>query len=195
MSRAKIMRKRLAPAVLGIAVALVAGGCAAGQVTQTDSQVAAVNGAGGTVGPIAVRDAVLEYPGDPAGYTAGADAPLLVSIANSGDMADELVSVTTPAAGDVTVEGRATIPSGFAVSSAGDGPDDPTPSATLQNDRPIEGGELRITLNDLTGPIRPGLPTFVTFLFRDAGELTLRVPVANPEDPRTEGTPAPAEEG
>ena len=200
MSREQIMRKRSAPAVLrstlvGIAAALALSalalsGCAAGQITQTDAQVAAVNGASGDLGPIALRDAVLAYPGgDVFGYAPGDEAPLLVTIVNSGDQTDELVSVSTPA-GEVVVGGMTTIPGGFVVSSLEVARAPGPPSAVADAaDPPLGSGELRIVLTDLTGPIRPGLPTFVTFGFRDAGEVTLRVPIDAPAETR----PQPAE--
>ncbi len=201
MSREQIMRKRSAPAVLrstlvGIAAALALSalalsGCAAGQITQTDAQVAAVNGASGDLGPIALRDAVLAYPGgDVFGYAPGDEAPLLVTIVNSGDQTDELVSVSTPAAGEVVVGGMTTIPGGVVVSSLEVARAPGPPSAVADAaDPPLGSGELRIVLTDLTGPIRPGLPTFVTFGFRDAGEVTLRVPIDAPAETR----PQPAE--
>ena len=200
MSREQIMRKRSAPAVLrstlvGIAAALALSalalsGCAAGQITQTDAQVAAVNGASGDLGPIALRDAVLAYPGgDVFGYAPGDEAPLLVTIVNSGDQTDELVSVSTPA-GEVVVGGMTTIPGGVVVSSLEVARAPGPPSAVADAaDPPLGSGELRIVLTDLTGPIRPGLPTFVTFGFRDAGEVTLRVPIDAPAETR----PQPAE--
>jgi len=191
------MRKRSAPAVLrstlvGIALvgiaALSLSGCAAGQVTQTDAQVAAVNGANGDIGPIALRDVVLAYPGgeDVFGYAAGDEAPLLVTIVNSGTQTDELVAVSTPAAGEVVVDGMTTIPGGFVVSSPDDARTRGPSSAAGTADRTLGIGELRIVLAELTGPIRPGLPTFVTFRFRDAGEVTLRVPIDAPAETRSE---------
>ncbi|MCA1673545.1 MAG: copper chaperone PCu(A)C [Actinobacteria bacterium] len=211
MSREQILRNRLAPAVrstllrstllrstlLGLVVALAASGCAAGQVTQTDAQVASVNGAMADLGPIALRDVVLAYPGgeNVFGYEPGDDVPLLLTIVNSGDQADELVSVTTPAASEVVIEGTTTIPGSFAVTSVDDAGTagelrSPTPSAAIPlnpADPPLAFGELNITLTGLTGPIRPGLPTFITFRFRDAGPVELRVPIDAPAETRIEG--------
>jgi len=193
VSREQIMRNRLAPAVLrstlvGIAAALSLSGCAAGQITQTDAQVAAVNGASDDVGPIALRDAVLAYPGgeDVFGYAAGDEAPLLVTIVNSGSQTDQLVSVSTPAAGEVVVAGMTTIPGDFTVSSLDEARTRGLSSAAGTTDRALGIGQLQIVLTDLTGPIRPGLPTFVTFRFRNAGEVTLRVPIDAPAETRSE---------
>lgn len=146
-----------------------------------------VSGASGDVGSRKLRDAVLGDPGVEAefpGYDQGEDALLLVTIVNSGDTADELVAVTTDAAAEVTVEGATTIPASGSVSSIPDA-DNPLPApASAVPPRPvgnpIDGAELRIVLGDLTREIPPGIPTFVTFGFREAGEVTLRVPVCTP---------------
>ncbi len=200
MIRERILRNRLAPdmlrpTLLGLAVALAAG-CAAGQVTQTDESVPAVNGAIGDVGTIGLRDVVLGYPGgeEVFGYEKGGEAPLLLTIVNSSDQADQLVSVTTPSASEVVVEGTTTIPGSFAVTSVDDAgtagvlrpPTQSAASPLNPADPPLRFGELRIVLTGLTGPIRPGLPTYITFRFRDAGDLTLRVPIDAPAETREE---------
>ncbi|MCW2631931.1 MAG: hypothetical protein JWR88_893, partial [Pseudonocardia sp.] len=64
-------------AFLGGVLALT--GCSAGQITQTSSQVAGVNGVSARVGSIVVRDAQIEFagaPGDGSAYPRGSDAPL-----------------------------------------------------------------------------------------------------------------------
>ncbi|MGH4021044.1 MAG: hypothetical protein ACRDT0_17830 [Pseudonocardiaceae bacterium] len=185
--RQQIMRMRLAPAVLGAAVALAVSGCGAGLVAQTSEQLSAVNGASADIGTIALRDAVLAYPGGQGvvGYREGQNAPLLVTIANSGARADELVSVTTPVSPEVTVEGLTTIAGASSVSSILDEDNplrtsSPSTAPSRPFGRPGDGGELRIVLTDLRQPIRPGLPTSVTFRFREAGEVSLQVPVNAP---------------
>ncbi|SES06591.1 hypothetical protein [Actinokineospora terrae] len=134
-------RLRLAPAVLGlgIAAALVTAGCGSGQITQTDSQLPAVNGALAQAGQIAVRDAVLAYP-ENGYYAKGADAPLSLTIVNVGGTPDKLVEVTSPLATEVEVSGDGNLPGGFAliVGKAGEeadgkkssAPTTPTPTTT-----------------------------------------------------------------
>ncbi|MPZ65883.1 MAG: copper chaperone PCu(A)C [Pseudonocardiaceae bacterium] len=176
--RPQTMRMLRIPALLGCAAALVLSGCGAGPGAQTAQQLAAVNGANDEVGPIALRDAALAYPGgkNVFGYQAGEDAALGVTIVNTSDTPDELVSVTAPAAGDVTVQGPTTIAGGNSVASAGIGAN-PTSSATTDQS---QGGQLRIVLTDLQVPLRPGLNTPVTFRFREAGDVTLPVPINAP---------------
>lgn len=106
-----------AVAVGAAAVLLTA--CGAGQTGTIGGQVAAVNGAQGSVGQVAVRDVTIQYPtGGQDHYSVGEDAPLLFTLVNSGITADELVSISTPAAGDVSLSGSTAIPGGTALVSA-----------------------------------------------------------------------------
>lgn len=116
MTSARPTRLRtVLPAVVALAVL---SGCGAGMVTQTDTQVAAVNGASGRVGLIDVREAQLAFPASgTALHPAGSDAELMVALINSGDNADSLVSITSPAATQVVVSGTRDLPGHTAVSS------------------------------------------------------------------------------
>ncbi len=106
-----------AVAVGAAAVLLTA--CGAGQTGTIGGQVAAVNGAQGLVGKVAVRNVTLQYPtGGQDHYSVGEDAPLLFTLVNSGITADELVSISTPAAGDVSLSGSTAIPGGTTLVSA-----------------------------------------------------------------------------
>ncbi|MGH3919684.1 MAG: copper chaperone PCu(A)C [Pseudonocardiaceae bacterium] len=170
------MRRPLAVTALVAAccaAAVALAGCGAGQITQTDSQVAAVPGAYGDVGSIALRNVLIHYPPSPNGtYPVGSNVPVLLTIANLGTSADELISVTSPAASQVLVLGTSTIPPGTNVTST----IGPTPAGAQS---PLVAGELRIVLNT-TQPLRAGLNTPVTFVFRDAGTVTVPVPMAAP---------------
>lgn len=111
-------RVLLGAVAVGAATVLLTA-CGSGKIGTIGSQVAAVNGAQGSAGQLAVRDVSLRYPtGDQSYYPAGQDAPLLFTIANSGVGADTLVSITTPAAGDVTLDGTTAIPGGTALVSS-----------------------------------------------------------------------------
>ncbi|HEX3784036.1 MAG TPA: hypothetical protein VHX38_30640 [Pseudonocardiaceae bacterium] len=108
---------------LGVAVLLV--GCGAGQITQTDTQQSEVNGASGQVGAITIRDAELKYPDNAQGvYAPGSNASLVVTIANTGILNDELLSVSSPDATSVTIDGSSSgtkpLPGNFSVSSGVD---------------------------------------------------------------------------
>jgi copper(I)-binding protein len=113
-----ITRLRLLPVVLGIGAAIVVSGCSAGQITQTDTQVPAVNGSMGTVKQIAVRDVRLAFPAGKTYFSKGESASLLVTIANSGQADDKLVSVSSPEFGSgAQIIGDATIPGFHAISA------------------------------------------------------------------------------
>ena len=151
-------------------------GCSAGQITQTDSQVAAVDGAYADVGEsIALRDALIPTPPHSDGtYPAGSSVPVLLTIINQGTRADRLIAVTSPAASQVLVLGTTTIAPGTNVTSTGG-----SASAGVQPQSPLVVGQLRIVLNT-TQPLRAGLNTPITFVFENAGKVTLPVPMAAP---------------
>jgi copper(I)-binding protein len=120
----------LVPTVVGIGLAVVLAGCGAGQITQTDTQLAGINGANGNAGPIALRDVQLAYPPNSQGvYAPGSNATLIVTVVDTGLTPDTLVRVTSPAVTSVLINGSATgtvsLPGNFAVSSGSD-PDDAT---------------------------------------------------------------------
>lgn len=111
-------RLLLGAAVAGTATVLLSA-CGAGQIGTIGGQVAAVNGAQGSAGQVAVRDVSLQYPQGGTGYySAGEDAPLLFTIANGSVSADELVSISTPAAGEVSLRGTTALPGNTALVSA-----------------------------------------------------------------------------
>ncbi|MFN2494396.1 MAG: copper chaperone PCu(A)C [Pseudonocardiaceae bacterium] len=158
-------------------------GCGAGQVTQTDSQVAVIDGASGDVGRIALRDVLIPYPDAGHGsYPVGSNVPLRFTIVNQGNSADELVSVTTPVARRVQVEGNTTIPAGMSVTNAGDAEHGASPAPSSRPASPLDFGELRIVLIEINREPRPGLNTEITFVFRDAGSVTLPVPMGPPAE-------------
>ena len=94
------------------AAALALVGCGAGQVTQTDSQFSAVDGAFGNVGnSIALRNVLIPYPHNQAHtYPIGSSVPVLLNITNQGNSADELVGVDSPVASQALVEGTEQLP-------------------------------------------------------------------------------------
>ncbi|KMS89000.1 hypothetical protein ACZ91_22810 [Streptomyces regensis] len=155
-------------------IALLVAGCGAGQITQTDTQEAAVNGASAEVKTIAIRNAEVAYPGDvqPAAYLEGDDADVVMSIVNTGEKADELLSVTSDVADDVTVSGTKSVPADTTVSV---GPEEPQAGKQLH---------AEITLNGLKQQLRPGQDVMATLTFRDAGTVEVHLPVKVPEEPR-----------
>jgi copper(I)-binding protein len=103
-------------AALAAGLGLVAVGCSAGQITQTDTQVAAVDGASGNAGPIAVRNVMLAFPPDGNRYKDGDDVPLTFVIANTGSAPDKLLSVKSEASeAESEIVGTKDIPAQYAL--------------------------------------------------------------------------------
>ncbi|WP_051386181.1 hypothetical protein [Actinokineospora inagensis] len=218
---------RLRLGVAGLAAVLATAACSSGQITQTDSQLPAVNGALAQAGNIAIRDAMLAYPAD-GSYAEGSDAPLTLSIVNSAGTADKLVDVSSPVATSVQVDGDVNLPGRTAVvigevGKTADGksvaPTTPTPSTTTTTTpsttsaatttgKPsstssaptttttattttaptttttVELGKGKIVLKGLTLRLFPGKTVPVTFVFQQAGPVTVNLPIAAPTGSR-----------
>jgi copper(I)-binding protein len=137
VSRIQRFRPTRAAVVTGAVIGAISlAGCGAGQITQTDTQLPAVQGATGNVGAVAVRGAQIAFSDEAKGaniYPVGAAAPLVMTIVNSGGQPDRLVSASSPAAASVEISGTADIPAGRALVVAGEpaaAPAAPTASAS-----------------------------------------------------------------
>jgi copper(I)-binding protein len=169
-----VNRRVLGSAVFGIGAALMLAGCGAGQITQTDTQLPAVDGALGQAGPVSVRDASLANRNTcEQAYTAGSNAPLVLTIANAGQQNDDLVSVTSPDATGATIDGQKTVVAGSTL-VVGAGLEDNAAGTNTGI------GHANVTLNGLKSVVWPGQLTPVTFTFRSAGPVTLDLPIASP---------------
>lgn len=164
----------LGRAMLGFGCALLVTGCAAGQITQTDTQELAINGTSAQLGEIAIRNAEFSYPTaeEAAVFRPGSDADVTMSIINEGRMSDELISARSDAASDVVIEGEREIAAGHVL--------------MLDSERPLPDdvakGEL--TLQGLTKTLRSGENIELTLTFQDAGEVTFEVPMRTPDELR-----------
>lgn len=258
LQKSSAPRRLAVVAALATGLGLAAAGCSAGQVTQTDNQVAVVNGASGQAGDITVRDAQLLFPVAHGAYEEGDDAPVVVVIANNGTTADKLLAVTSEFAdpaeitGDVELESASAVVGGADQDDAGSHPTTtsrpsasssasatatttPSGSATTtttgsatsgsatttttttgsgsatttasgdhtsisnpptsgsntpSSADPSEPGVVKIVLKHLKKPLRPGETIKVTFLFQNAGEITLELPIGASPEPRVD---APSE--
>ncbi|MEU6643221.1 copper chaperone PCu(A)C [Saccharomonospora sp. NPDC046836] len=170
-------RRMLGSAGLGLAVALLITGCGAGQITQTDTQEAAINGASAQAGTIAIRDAELAFPEgiQPPAYLQGSNAEVFMSIVNQGGRVDELVSASSDAATNVTIQGERSLPGGASLAIS---PAAPTAGRQLHGEIVIEG---------LRRELRPGQTIVATLNFRDAGAVEVELPIMSPHEPRTSG--------
>lgn len=192
------MNRALRTAIVGVAlfspVALTA--CSAGQVAQTATQERDQTGAMAEVGDITLRAVELAYPRG-GSYDAGDDAELQLAIVNTGDEADALVSVEGEGFGSAELSGGSAeattgTPTG-SPSAAGSGEIELPPDTTVF----VGEGDVDVTLTDLDESLTVGQYVTLDLTFEDAGEVTVRVPVANPDSEleRGEGFDFHHEEG
>jgi hypothetical protein len=147
---------------LMVAATLTVSGCAAGQYSQTADQVAAIDGANGTIGDLTVLNARLA-PTSGEDYPAGSNARLLLWISNDSINPDALSGVSTSAAKSVKITGDATVPGQTLVDFA-------TDSGT----QVVVTGFLQDQYYGVSIPM--------TFSFKKAGSLTLNIPIEIPSD-------------
>lgn len=166
MNRLKI---RLSAASAGLAACgLILIGCSAGQISQTATQEAAVNGTSVDAKNIALRNVHLLAEQTTDYLQPGSTVPLLfVAANNSVDGTDKLTAITSDV-GTVTMTGDGAIPAGGALVVGGaDGQAEAMGSA-----RPFAA---EVTLSK---PIANGLTYNFTFGFEKAGKVTVAVPIS-----------------
>jgi hypothetical protein len=173
-----------APAALALALALgpSLAACSAEEPLSTPGPEVS----GGAIGPdeavtgdLSLLQVQLEYPLDGA-YQEGEDARLFIGSANSGSPDAVLVDVTGP----------------FADAVDGDGGEFAIPVTADDNVYVGAEGAPTITLTGLQEPLRSSQSIPVTFVFAQAGEVTIdAVVAAERQDPTpTYDFPDPAED-
>lgn len=200
-------RRMVSVAVLAAGAALVLSGCSAGQISQTATQVAAVNGNHADIDRISLRNVHIVFPATGTDYTntKGGKAIIALSVVNNGEtVTDELTSITTdlgtvkvtPPAGasafkiapQQTVVAAATAtaaksdehgatPSGTAAPTTSAAPDSHGAPAGDKATVDPEKKPGLIEITGLTKDIIPGLTYPVTFNFKQNGTVTVQVPV------------------
>lgn len=162
--------RALLPAV-AVAAAVLVAGCGgareAQQAAATSPTRQHVDTADGRVGSLRMTASIASPPAYGATYSPGGTVDLWLSVANDGTAADELTGAGSPAAAQV-------------VHRVGEGPPSaqvrvPVPAGGVAALRTPEGPHLE--LDQLTQPLHSGQSVPVTFTFRDAGPVTLQVPV------------------
>ena len=133
-------------------------GCEAGNGAPTLEFHAASAGAQTVVNGIRITNVFVLGAPSGASLPAGSSASLFLSLFNDGATADTLVSATAAGASSVTLDGApVALPSETPVNLTG-----PQPSAVL---------------NNLSAPLASGGYIPVTLQFKNAGPVTLQVPV------------------
>lgn len=191
-------RRMLGATVLGFGAVMAIAGCGAGQITQTDTQQAAVNGAYAQVGGLSIRDAaVVNRDQCEQAYPQGSSAPLSLRVINQGPKDDVLESVTSNLSAGGVIGGSKTIVASHTLvlgpaqawvtnrpkpaSSSAPSSGAPSSSQPSAEPTPTKVGEGTVTLEGLKTAIWPGQTVKVTFTFRDAGAVTVDVPMAAPK--------------
>jgi copper(I)-binding protein len=163
--------------IMAMALAGTLGACGAGQQAPTSVQVTATGGTEGRVGSMIVRDAKIVFdppvPGDTV-YKPGQDAPLQLTVINTGDEEDRLVEVRSSIATSSRIVGDAVVAGGQELVA---GYNDPVASITLPGET-----DVNIALVGLTEPVRSGITYPVEFVFEREGVLPLMLPVEIPSD-------------
>ncbi|MFF0611455.1 hypothetical protein ACFYUD_22610 [Nocardia tengchongensis] len=199
----KSRRRAVTVAALAAGAVLALSGCGAGQVSQTATQVAAVNGNSANVGTIALRDVRFLLPqGEEFNNTKGGKAVLAFTAVNMSDSkTDELVSISTDL-GQVKLAEKIEIkPSSAVVADKPTAKDSATAAAVHEQNAgqpasdKVADPNAKPVLIEVTGlakDVNPGLTYPLTFNFKEGGTVVVTTPVdAGPNNPRQE--PAKAE--
>jgi copper(I)-binding protein len=181
VNRSKSRRSAVTVAIAACALAASAAlaGCSAGQLAQTATQQAAVNGTAATVGDITLRNVHLRAPQTADYVKPGSDVELLFVASNdSPDTPDKLVSIRSDF-GSVTLTGDTKLPpTDVLVVGEPDGQVAPLEAT--------ETADAAKAMVDINKPITNGLTYNFTFTFQNAGEITVPVPISAGESPRRE---------
>ncbi|MGL4306753.1 MAG: hypothetical protein ACRCSF_11425 [Mycobacteriaceae bacterium] len=159
---------RIATATLGLGVALTISACGAGQISQTATQAAAVNGNSANLGSLAIRNVHILAPESATDNKVGGTARLALVIANSSTTSDDKLIQVSSSMGTPSISGSTTIPASDSLVVG-------TPAGQLEN--PGTLAPASITFTNLSSAIPPGLTVDITLTFEKAGDITISVPV------------------
>ncbi|MCE5288534.1 MAG: hypothetical protein LLG14_04750 [Nocardiaceae bacterium] len=184
----KDVNRRVAVAAAAFAAgALLLTGCGAGQISQTASQQAAVNGSSATDNTVDLRNVRILAPSGEYNNDTGGEALLAFVLVNSSPSETlTLTGINSDVAGSVEIGDVKPIP----------------PLATLKSDvagAPTVQGQTLITvkLKDLKKKLAQGPNYDVTFLFSNGKTIKVPTPIDSEGQQRytAPAAPAPAAEG
>jgi copper(I)-binding protein len=168
---------RVGLAVCGLFAATALVGCGAGQISQVATQEPAVNGTGGTINTVALRNVHLQAVQTSDSLKPGTEVDLIFTATNqSPDTNDRLLRITSDV-GTVTLAGDTALPAN-GILEVGQ-PDGIEELAALPE--AADGAEAMVALSE---PISNGLTYPFTFTFENAGDKTLDVPISAGNAPR-----------
>ena len=159
---------------VGLLVLLVLAGCASAGSADLERSRIGLDSVDGRVGDLRLLGVAVASPGTRGSvHLGGDDAALLLTVANDGDVDDVLTGVSADVADEVVLRD-------------GDDAADPVrvavPAGGVAVLRDVSG--LHLELTGLGEVLRSGFSVPVTFEFRDAGPVTLSVPVRTYSDVR-----------
>jgi len=174
--------------------------CGAGQISQTATQVAAINGMNTDAGNLSLRNVRILYPNsEEYRIEPGGTAQLGFTIVNEDPyVADRLTGISTDFAASVTgarleIPAQSSVVAGVDEATTAlieDAEEEPSSDSTEETPTPVPASVANnVELVNLSEGVRPGLTIPVTFTFEEAGDVTIQVPVdAGPELPRSEAS-------
>ena len=176
-------RTRVVGTILLLLLALA--GCGAGQAGAPNPDRARIglDSVDGQVSSLRLLSVSIASPGTRGSiHIAGDSAALLLTIANDGETEDELTGVTTDTAEQIVLRDGDASPDPRVEA--------PVPPGGVAVLREVTG--LHLELTGLQERLRSGFSVPVTFEFRDAGTVTLSVPIRTYTDVRPDRFTEPA---
>jgi copper(I)-binding protein len=170
-------RRRVTAAATLVLVPL-ASGCAAGQDAQTSRQYQATEAVSATHNGMEIRNLFVLGPGQGQALPAGAAAPVYLALVNNSAKPDQLLAISAPG-----------------LAAAGQVPEGSVALPPKQIVTPGFQGQPPLTLQQLAGPLRGGEWRRITFQFREAGTVTVSVPVVPRQGTYLTYSPAPTPPG
>lgn len=175
-SRLRIPRPARLTAAAVIVSAAIAG-CGTGQIAQTTDQASAVNGTEGVVGDVALRDVRIQAVQTGDFLDPGRTVDLVFAATNQSPDTDDALTGVTSKIGKVTLTGEKKLPpGGVLLVSPPAAPDSDSPSP--KELRAVDNAGTATATVTLDKPISNGLTYDFTFDFKQAGPITLAVPIS-----------------
>jgi len=193
--RSRRVRNLLGVAMLPLVGILGTTACGAGQIVQSAHQRSAVDGTRGSIGEVEVQNATVVAPKADF-WEKGSEIQLDLTIVNRSLVPDELESVTyggaeavlastgTPADGSAAATAAAPTSSAAPSTSAAPVSAPFTLPAQSAFDVPRDG---TITIDKTTQDLYPSASIELEFTFKNAGTLTMEVPVGVPQEEESAG--------
>jgi hypothetical protein len=162
----------------GLLAAAVLAGCGTGQISQTANQAPSVNGAEGVVGHVALRDVriLAEQSGD--FLQPGQTVDLVFVASNQSTVTDDELAGISADIGEVSVTGGRKLSAGGMLIVGPPAGQEVAPLPAWKKLRDVEDVDTAVATVMLDKPITNGLNYGFTFDFKEAGRISLVVPIS-----------------